>query len=235
MQDTPAPKRPGCCADRVYAQRKCEDCPVVFIPLSSGQKRCADCQEVHNRKLNRERQNAKNAAKRKPRYCADCGAEIPHKGRSRPRIRCEVCAPIHNAEHNRQRKKALAPEVRKVYARRYLATHREQALEANRKYKQEHPEIDQASIHRRRQRREVGMDEVDRLLSTEYRRAIRHDPCFYCGKPEAREVDHFFPLSKGGTDHFFNLVRCCWRCNRGRDGKHDMCGTAFMLQRGFLP
>ena len=39
-------------------------------------------------------------------------------------------------------------------------------------------------------------------------------------------VDHFFPLAKGGTDHWFNLVRACRSCNLR---KRTMCGTAFLL------
>ena len=53
------------------------------------------------------------------------------------------------------------------------------------------------------------MDGTDRLLSVCYRLAIRNDPCFYCGSPETAHVDHFFPLAKGGTDHWWNLVRAC--------------------------
>jgi hypothetical protein len=79
------------------------------------------------------------------------------------------------------------------------------------------------------------MDELDRALSASYRVAIRTDPCFYCGAPPSAtdETDHFFPLSKGGTDHFHNLVRSCRKCNRGARGKGTMCGTAFMLRTGY--
>lgn len=70
------------------------------------------------------------------------------------------------------------------------------------------------------------MDVADRELSVAYRLAIRHDPCFYCGSPETDHVDHFFPIAKGGTDVWWNLVRACSRCNHA---KYDRCGTAFLL------
>jgi len=73
----------------------------------------------------------------------------------------------------------------------------------------------------------AGMDDFDRELSVAYRLAIRHDPCFYCKSPETAHIDHFFPLVKGGTDHFWNLVRACQRCN---NAKYAQCGTAFILR-----
>ena len=71
------------------------------------------------------------------------------------------------------------------------------------------------------------MDDLDRLLSALYRQAIERDPCYYCNSPITDHVDHFFPLSKGGTDHFWNLVRACQRCN---NAKYAQCGTAFILR-----
>jgi hypothetical protein len=73
----------------------------------------------------------------------------------------------------------------------------------------------------------VDMDDFDRELSVAYRLCIRRDPCFYCGSPVTAHVDHFFPLAKGGTDHFWNLVRACQRCN---NVKYAQCGTAFILR-----
>jgi hypothetical protein len=84
------------------------------------------------------------------------------------------------------------------------------------------------SIVRRRQLAAVPLDKVDRLLSAEYRKAIRNDPCAYCGAPGV-ETDHFFPVNLGGTEHWWNLVRACRWCNRSK-GAH--CGTRFALKRG---
>lgn len=85
-----------------------------------------------------------------------------------------------------------------------------------------------AKTHRRRQRVEVNMDALDRALSADYRRAIADDPCFYC-RTEATSVDHFFPIAKGGTDHWWNLVRACEACNKS---KWARCGTWFQLVSG---
>jgi hypothetical protein len=84
-----------------------------------------------------------------------------------------------------------------------------------------------ASNARRQLAAARGMDDADRALSVAYRLAIRNDPCFYCGASDTDHVDHYFPLAKGGTDVWFNLVRACDACN---NGKYVTCGTAFILR-----
>jgi hypothetical protein len=59
-------------------------------------------------------------------------------------------------------------------------------------------------------------------ISVEVRTEIRnryHLRCGYCGVSESEvggmlEVDHFQPLSHGGTDELSNLVYACTSCNR---------------------
>lgn len=152
----------------------------------------------------------------------------------------------YNREYYRRNQAALreyARQYREVYGEEHRAYTRawnaanpeaRQAMHARRRQLARHRQLPwqyQAAwyrqiIQRRRQLR-VSMDATDRLLSGEYRRAIRHDRCFYCGSPDTDHVDHFFPLAKGGTDHFFNLVRACRKCNLS---KNTMCGTAFLLR-----
>ena len=45
--------------------------------------------------------------------------------------------------------------------------------------------------------------------------------CFYCGRSPREdkiklEIDHFTPVSKGGTDDLENLVAACQKCNSGK-------------------
>ena len=84
---------------------------------------------------------------------------------------------------------------------------------------------------RRRSAASQAMDTVDRKISLEYRQAIKHDDCFYCGVKPKEHVDHFFPLSKGGNDYWFNLVPTCRNCNQR---KKDRCGTWFILRTGMV-
>lgn len=146
---------------------------------------------------------------------------------------------------HKHRKEYLGTRNRAYYAAHqdelveYARLYREVYAEEHRAYSREHyatngrisPEAQRAAAARRRQRAEHGMDEVDRLLSAEYRKAIRNDPCFYCRAAETHHVDHFFPLAKGGTDAWFNLVRACQDCNLS---KFTKCGTAFLLREGLL-
>jgi hypothetical protein len=58
-------------------------------------------------------------------------------------------------------------------------------------------------------------------ISPEIRELVRrraHHACEYCGVSEIEAggeltIDHFQPLSKGGTDDLSNLIYCCHRCN----------------------
>ena len=74
----------------------------------------------------------------------------------------------------------------------------------------------------------VKLSKDDRLISAEYRKAIKNDFCHYCGKfSETMHDDHYFPLAKGGTDHWWNLVRTCAHCNLT---KSNTCGTRYKFK-----
>lgn len=53
--------------------------------------------------------------------------------------------------------------------------------------------------------------------------------CFYCHKDLAAKptVDHYIPLSKGGTHYPDNIVLACWPCNAS---KHDTLPADFLLK-----
>jgi 5-methylcytosine-specific restriction endonuclease McrA len=229
MEPTPAPKKRDY-SGRVYKPRTCLDCPAVFTPRSSQQKRCSACQREHDLRLKREDQNQRNASRRKPRYCATCGAELPVYW-GRPSAYCDTCRPAgRKAAWQARNRKSVVSGSKSKYDRQYRRDNPEKVGEWARRYRQAHPEKDLASIHRRRMRIDAGkLDALDRLLSAEYRRAIQGDACFYCGSPDTQCVDHYFAIAKGGTDRWFNLVRACRSCNLS---KHTMCGTAFLLLSG---
>jgi 5-methylcytosine-specific restriction endonuclease McrA len=136
--------------------------------------------------------------------------------------------------YNREYYEGHQPELVK-YARFYREVYADEHRAYSRGHYAEHgrisPEAQRAAAARRRQRAAHGMDELDRFLSAEYRKAIRNDPCFYCGDTETHHVDHFFPIAKGGTDAWANLVRACADCNLS---KYTACGTAFLLRAGLV-
>jgi hypothetical protein len=113
--------------------------------------------------------------------------------------------------------------------RRWKRNNLARCNELNRKWKKAHPETSHAYCARRRTRVAANMDAFDIELSKAYRKAIANDPCFYCGDLGEQD-DHYNPLAKGGTDHWWNLVRACISCNYH---KHDMHGDDFLsLLRG---
>ena len=46
--------------------------------------------------------------------------------------------------------------------------------------------------------------------------------CTYCGMPDANEVDHVYPKSRGGEDTLDNLVACCRTCNIKKKDSTDV-------------
>lgn len=43
--------------------------------------------------------------------------------------------------------------------------------------------------------------------------------CAYCGSPDRLTLDHYIPLSKGGTHTVGNTIPCCHSCNSGKKNR----------------
>jgi 5-methylcytosine-specific restriction endonuclease McrA len=87
------------------------------------------------------------------------------------------------------------------------------------------PEMYRAKNSRRRAIRKVAMSTEDRAQAVEWRKLIAGDACVYCGAPGEHD-DHVMPLSKGGTDHWWNIERACAVCNLSKHDRCDQCFTA---------
>jgi len=162
---------------------------------------------------------------------------------SRPNSRCKACAklvkPAKDAAYQREHREELAvkdaakyqahKEEVKERTHQWKLDNPDRKRENNRKYKRVHPEASRASCSRRRTRAKVKMTLEDMELSRCYRLAIVNDPCFYCGGP-GEEDDHYVSIANGGTDHWWNLVRACSRCNRQ---KSAMNGDDFIPRKVF--
>ncbi|MFD3740484.1 HNH endonuclease [Streptomyces sp. NPDC058629] len=183
------------------------------------------------------------APKRTPRQGCDAeGCDQPHHCRGlckrhyHERYTTPKSAQYEQARRERvaamspQEKAALREERRRYYQMNRKRI-REQRKDAYVRQYAEDPAPWRAAKSRRRMRLGQQISREDARISTDYRRAIANDPCFYCGQSETHCVDHFFPLARGGTDHWWNLVRACVSCNAS---KHAKCGTRFMLMGGLL-
>ena len=144
---------------------------------------------------------------------------MPHKDRAayREAHRKELAAEsrAYYASHR---------EERGTYAATYNAAHKEENAVRGAAWTKANPEKHRAARARRRIRVKIKMTREDRIISVDYRLAIRNDPCFYCGAP-GEEDDHYVSLANGGTDHWWNLVRACVHCNRS---KQAMDGDEFV-------
>lgn len=74
---------------------------------------------------------------------------------------------------------------------------------------------------------ERALSREDRAVARAYRLAIQNDLCRYCGAA-GKEVDHYFPIVKGGGAGWVNLGMACIACNRSKGAR---CGTWFSLRR----
>lgn len=54
--------------------------------------------------------------------------------------------------------------------------------------------------------------EIHSTWATAYKRAMRLDPCCYCGAP-VEHLDHIIPRSRRGDDDWSNLTGACALCN----------------------
>lgn len=180
--------------------------------------------------------------------CRGCDKNKPvdafaRKGKYRA-SRCKEClrewAARYRSEHgdrvneNARVGYAKDPTKKKTSKAAYAENHRE-AINARRRARfaevyPTNPGVWRACIARRKQRLAVNMDAMDRALSAAYRNAIHRDPCCFCRRRTAEmHVDHYVPLAKGGTDHWWNLVRACADCNLSKKAR---CGTWFALRVG---
>jgi 5-methylcytosine-specific restriction endonuclease McrA len=173
--------------------------------------RCAKCSHRYYLETNRERDRARNAARTSAHYQANRDVYVERTRQWR----------LDNPERARENSRRLSDARR---ARLRIS---------NARWLRAHPEAARAACSRRRVLITAGMSAMDRELSVAYRLAIVHDLCFYCGDP-GTEDDHYQSLKKGGTDHWWNLVRACRPCNARKNAMH---GDEFLelLRSRLLP
>lgn len=128
---------------------------------------------------------------------------------------CKPC----RSEDSRQRRERNPEKFRQAYKDWYYNNH-DYAKSRVQDYHRKHAEWSRAQRGLRISRSRHAMSELDHSISLEYRKAIANDACFYCGqRAEQMHDDHMNPLSRGGTDHWWNLVRACAPCNLRKGAK----------------
>lgn len=154
--------------------------------------------------------------------CNKCKTEKPlaefSKDKSRKdglQSKCRGC----NREYHREWYQDNR-ERRREYHREYHRVNRERKLGYIREWKQDNREKDRTYQATRRARKQGNLTPTDLQQSTEYRKMLEGTPCHYCGTTEGPfHIDHKQPLSRGGDDHWSNLVQACESCNLSKHNK----------------
>lgn len=179
--------------------------------------------------------------------CKGCGLPNPDdprhgtlQGYAYHKCRCIDCKAINAKQAKAYRKEN--PEYFLAYERNRAKTPKR--IKSRRKYSADNSVIlsekarqfrlanlELYRAYESRRRKKQTLPKGDRVISVAYRVAIANDNCYYCNKVhEFMQDDHYFPLAKGGTDHWWNIVRSCRPCNQSKSAK---CGTWYKLRRTF--
>ena len=84
------------------------------------------------------------------------------------------------------------------------------------KYKKDHPEQYQMYSNRRSASKKTNI--VEKFSNRDIIN-IYNDHCFYCQRGKFEHIDHYIPLSKGGTHTLDNVRPSCERCNLTKSNK----------------
>lgn len=165
--------------------------------------------------------------------CSNCLEEKPYtefyvankiESRDGYRTWCKSCM----REYSRKHRKANPDRVKENnkrfregnpdYGKEYMAIWHAENEEHEKKYYEEKGRQISAQSQRRR-RASKRLVEIT-LSDEEWMVILWHAEgrCFYCGDPW-EEMDHFIPISKGGTHSKENVVPACQFCNRSKGAK----------------
>jgi 5-methylcytosine-specific restriction endonuclease McrA len=101
----------------------------------------------------------------------------------------------------------------------YYVKNRDRMCERSRQYrKTENGKLCKRIAHSRRKLR-LRTTHRRNYKTSEVKQRIQafDNACAYCGKPGNITLDHFIPISLGGTDTLWNLIPACNRCNSSKN------------------
>lgn len=191
---------------------------LIVVPPedSNNLKRCSKCHEwkprdafSRNRTLGdglQRRCKACNAAY----YVANHERVAAYREANRERLQ-QYYAEYYSAHHEEELKRS----------RKYDATHREARRKSTSGWQKANPEKHRDKQQRRRARKS-GASGTYTTADIEAIRKAQGNRCYLCGKSlkSGYHVDHFIPLSKGGTNDPGNLRLACPKCNLSKGSKH---------------
>lgn len=168
--------------------------------------------------------------------CQDCGVEKPHtlefypshivRGIRYLRYVCRICWNVRRrarmatdkGKAQRRQYRANRPEKAREEKRRSQKRNRVSANERNKRYAARYPDKIRANClnYQSRKRGAEGKHTVEDIAA---QLETQDGMCFYCGIRlyEEYEVDHYIPLTKGGSNNPDNLVCACPSCNSSKN------------------
>lgn len=187
-------------------------------------KKCNDCGQLltldnfHKNKGNKDGHLNK---------CKKCVSEY-HKGKlseRRDRYRKDIEYRQKQLE-NSKRWKENNKEERKEYMKEYCFKNREKINECNRK--KYHSNVESSRIKstlRWHKYNSLKKSQDDGTLTEDIIMALKESVknCIICGcaiNNDNRDLDHIYPVSKGGVNSKFNVWPICQSCNRGKNNKN---------------
>lgn len=155
------------------------------------EKMCGKCYRKHIHAVKHPKQQG---------YCIDCGIAIETKRHITRKKRCNSC-------YTKWKRASSPAYVKKEKDRqnRYYST--EKGRESRR-----------STV---RKRRAILANVEATLTKEEWQEILKHFDykCAYCKSAKKIEMDHVFPISKGGTHTANNVVPACRKCNSSKGNK----------------
>ena len=122
---------------------------------------------------------------------------------------------------NDRRRYAANPEMGRERSQRWRERNRElvnqRAREAHHRYWRDPKK--RAQMLSRMHARRLKVQEGASAEMVEQMAAMYEMPCTYCGSTEDIEIDHIYPLSRGGKHELRNITPACGFCNRSKKNR----------------
>lgn len=205
-------------------ERPCVKCGVLFLG-----HRCKICQKQAKKTYienNREKVNASNSKWREKNpekmktWIKDWALRNPEKCKASSVKSAAKRGDIRKIESSEWRKKNPV-QVKKNWVS-WASQNKERLRETKKKYEFENSEKVRASKHTRR----IRQLQIDSVIDANYIKfliVVQGMKCVYCDKTMiAYQIDHIFPIAKGGTNENSNLQLLCPLCNRKKGAKTDL-------------
>lgn len=111
----------------------------------------------------------------------------------------------------------LNPEKAKANARRNYLRHKERFIANAKKWSSMNREkrIKQMTFQNAKRKSRTRANGGRGFTKKHWNKLLMNTNglCCYCRQSEARSIDHFYPISKGGEHDWFNIVPACRLCN----------------------